>query len=320
MSAAVLTAPGRVRLDRVRRPDPGPGQVRIRLEGSGVCGSDLAQWRGAPWFSYPLPPGQPGHEGWGEVDALGSGVEAPAPGTRVATLAIGAYANYALDHASAVVPLPDSLADRPFPAEPLGCAMNVFRRSHVAPDDAVVVVGIGFLGALLTRLAVVAGARVMAVSRRRFARDVGKQAGAEVVAELDHGPAALEEWVRDWNSGRLADSVIEVTGTQSGLDAASRLPRVRGRLVIAGYHQGGPRTVDLQGWNWRGLDVINAHERDQAEYVRGMREAITAVETGRLDPWPLITHTFPLDLLDQALDMARSRPDGFLKAVVIHDG
>ena len=48
----------------------------------------------------------------------------------------------------------------------------------------------------------------------------------------------------------------------------------------------------MQLWNWRGLDVINAHERDPEVYVEGMREAVEAVAAGRLDPSPLYTHTF----------------------------
>ena len=54
--------------------------------------------------------------------------------------------------------------------------------------------------------------------------------------------------------------------------------------MIAGYHQDGPRQVNMQLWNWRGLDVINAHERDPAVYVQGIREAVEAVAAGRLDP------------------------------------
>jgi threonine dehydrogenase-like Zn-dependent dehydrogenase len=72
----------------------------------------------------------------------------------------------------------------------------------------------------------------------------------------------------------------------------------------------------MQLWNWRGLDVVSAHERDPAEYLRGMRDAVAAVASGRLDPAPLYTHRFPLARLGEALDMTRDRPDGFLKALV----
>jgi threonine dehydrogenase-like Zn-dependent dehydrogenase len=93
------------------------------------------------------------------------------------------------------------------------------------------------------------------------------------------------------------------------------LCRVRGRVVIAGFHQDGPRQVDMFLWNWRGLDVINAHERDPAVYLRGMQEAVDAVARGALDPSPLYTR-YPLDRLADALDDTRDRPEGFMKAIV----
>ena len=123
--------------------------------------------------------------------------------------------------------------------------------------------------------------------------------------------------MRELTGGAFCDCVIEAVGKQWPLDLAAELTRERGRLVVAGYHQDGPRQVNMQLWNWRGLDVINAHERDAAVYVQGIREAVEAVASGRLDPGPLYTHTFPLDRLGEALDATRDRPDGFLKALVV---
>jgi threonine dehydrogenase-like Zn-dependent dehydrogenase len=70
----------------------------------------------------------------------------------------------------------------------------------------------------------------------------------------------------------------------------------------------------MQLWNWRGLDVINAHEREQWIYIDGIRAAVEAVAGGTLDPTPLYTHRFPLERLGEALDATEQRPDGFLKA------
>src|SRR5690606_27489225 len=106
----------------------------------------------------------------------------------------------------------------------------------------------------------------------------------------------------------------EATGLQAPLDLAGEITRERGRLVIAGFHQDGPRQVNMFLWNWRGIDVINAHERDPKMYVEGMRAAVTAVETGVLDPGRLYTHRFPLGELHAALDIMRERPEGFMKA------
>jgi threonine dehydrogenase-like Zn-dependent dehydrogenase len=316
MRASVVAGPGRVEVEHLVVPEPGPGEVRLRLQGSGVCGSNLPLWEGRSWFQYPTPPGAPGHEGWGIVDATGAGVSELTVGQRVAALSYKAYAEFDIASAAAVVPLPESLSDTPFPGEPLGCAINVFRRSDIEPGQTVVVIGIGFLGALLTRLASHAGARVIAISRRAFALDLAREMGADVTIPMENHEEIVQQ-VRRLTGGDGADRVIEVIGMQWPLDLAGELTRVRGRLMIAGYHQDAPRQVNMQLWNWRGLDVINAHEREPAVYVEGIRLAVDAVANGVLDPTPLYTHSYDLDQLDQAFDMMKNRPDGFLKALVL---
>jgi threonine dehydrogenase-like Zn-dependent dehydrogenase len=132
---------------------------------------------------------------------------------------------------------------------------------------------------------------------------------------MDDHARILQEAKR-LTEGRWCERVIEAVGLQWPLDLAGELTAERGRLVIAGYHQDGVRQVNLQLWNWRGIDVVNAHERDPARYVEGIRAAIDLMAAGVLDPAPLITHRLPLDRLGEALELTRQRPDGFLKAVV----
>ena len=70
----------------------------------------------------------------------------------------------------------------------------------------------------------------------------------------------------------------------------------------------------MQLWNWRGLDVINAHERDPQIYLNGLNRAARAVVAGELKPRELLTHRYALEQLGAALDATRDRPAGFLKA------
>src|SRR5687767_3616787 len=187
MRAAVLAGPGVVRIAEVQRPHPGPDQVRVRLEGCGVCASNLTPWAGPDWMQFPTEPGSLGHEGWGVVDAVGEGVQGLEVGNRIAALSYRAYAEYDLADADSVVRLPDALAGQPFPGEPLGCAMNIFRRSDIRAGQTVAIIGIGFLGAILTRLATDAGARVIAISRRPFSLEVARAFGAaETIPMHDH--------------------------------------------------------------------------------------------------------------------------------------
>ncbi|HYG35463.1 MAG TPA: zinc-binding dehydrogenase [Clostridia bacterium] len=316
MAAAVVEAPNRARMTRVRRPEPGAGEVRVRIEGCGVCGSNLAPWEGRPWFNYPLAPGELGHEGWGRIDALGENTQRFQVGDRVALLSYRAYAEYDVASESAVVKLPESLEKQPFPGEALGCAMNVFHRSGIQPGQTVAIVGIGFLGAVLTSLSARCGAHVIAISRRPFALDIARKLGAaETIPMDDHG--RIIERAKGLTSGRGCDQVIEAVGQQWPLDLAGELTCERGRLIIAGYHQDGPRQVNLQLWNWRGLDVVNAHERDPKMYAKGMQAALEAVASGQLDPFLLYTHSFRLDELGKALNAMKERPDHFLKALIV---
>jgi threonine dehydrogenase-like Zn-dependent dehydrogenase len=297
MRAARIVAPQRVEIDEIALPEPGPGEVRIQVDGCGVCGSNLPLWRGRPWFQYPIEAGAPGHEGWGRVDQVGAEVDGVRPGERVAFLSSRAYADYDIARADSLVRVP-AVAEV-FPGEALGCAMNIFRRCQIEPEQTIAIVGVGFLGALLIQLALAAGAQVLAIS-------------AEALASSD--PTAVIARVMERTGGSGCPCVIEAAGEQETLDLASELVGVRGRLVIAGYHQDSPRRVNMQLWNWRGIDVVNAHERDPRRYVRGMEAAAERVAQGSLDTGSLYTHGFPLENISDAFAALDQRPEGFLKA------
>jgi NADPH2:quinone reductase len=313
-----IRAAGSVAIEPLPLLAPAPNQVRVQLQGCGVCASNLPVWEGKPWFTYPRELGSPGHEGWGTIDAVGDEVRGFNVGERVALLSERAYAEHDFASADALVRIPPELARQPFPGEPLACAMNIFRRSEISSGQDVAIVGVGFLGAVLTRLCVRAGARVVALSRRSFALQTAERFGASKLVSLHEPERALRE-ARSGETGDGFQRVIECVGSQSALDVASELTGTRGRLVIAGYHQDGERRVDIQKWNWRGLDVVNAHERDPAEYRRGMQEAIDLLVSGELDTTALFTHRFALEEASAAFEMLARRPDGFLKALLVYE-
>jgi threonine dehydrogenase-like Zn-dependent dehydrogenase len=315
MRAAVLEAPASFQVAKTGLPEPREGEARVRLHGCGVCGSNLVPFEGRSWFNYPFPAGQPGHEGWGEIDCVGLNVKGLNVGDKVAVLSYHAFAEWDIAPEAAIVPLPRALHGKPFPGEALGCAMNVFARSQIRRGDSVAIVGIGFMGAILAQLAVNAGARVIAISRRQLPLDIARHYGAAETIVMDDHYRIIEQ-VKQLTDGKGCDVVIEAVGLQWPLDLSAELTRERGRLVIAGYHQDGPRQVNMQLWNWRGLDVINAHERDPMVYYAGMRKAVEAVAEGKLDPAPLYTHSFDLGEINKAFRAMKERPENFVKALV----
>src|SRR4051812_7059331 len=315
MAAALITAPGKSQLETVPLPTPKANEARVKLEGCGVCASNIPPWEGREWFKYPMAAGALGHEGWGIVDAVGAAVTSVKEGDRVAILSDHAYAEYDIATEDKIVPIPDHLADQPFPGEPLGCAINIFHRSGLEPGMKVAIIGIGFLVALLTRMARAADALVIAISRREFSLSIAKSMGAHELVPMDDHWKIIER-VKQLTSGELCDVVIECVGKQWPLDLAAELTKERGRFVVAGYHQDGLRQINMQLWNWRGLDVINAHERDPRIYIKGIHQAAAAIATGEIDPTSLYTHQFPLANLADALNMTKDRPDGFVKALI----
>ncbi|HYV50174.1 MAG TPA: zinc-binding dehydrogenase [Myxococcaceae bacterium] len=315
MRAAVLTGPGRFEVRDAAVPTPGPNEVRIRLEGCGVCSSNLPLFEGRPWFTYPFSPGAPGHEGWGRVDAVGREVRDLREGDRVVTLSGQAYAEYDVAPASWVVKLPPELDGRPFPGEALGYAMNVFQRSGIGPGDHVAVVGVGFLGAMLVQLARGAGARVIAFGRRRYALWLAQTCGADHTLPLGPFPDLVEQ-VQAITGGERCDVAIECAGAKETLDLCGELLRDRGRLVIASSPEGSAGAAARPSWSRRSLDVIDGRDRDPSATAEGVRLAMDAAADGRIDPFALYTHSFPLEQLSRAFTALRERPEGFLKALV----
>jgi threonine dehydrogenase-like Zn-dependent dehydrogenase len=317
--AAVFMGNAQARTDEVVVRAPEAGEARVRLEGCGVCASNLPVWQGRPWFKYPFAPGAPGHEGWGVVDAIGEHVSEVRVGDRVAFVSSNAYAEYDIAPATSLVPIPAALAGKPVPGEPLGCAFNIFRRSEIQAGQTVAVIGIGFIGALVTALCVRAGARVIALSRRAQSLEMAGHFGATHRISTEDPTHARRE-ARQLCGEAGFERIIEAVGHQESLDLATDLAGVRARLMIAGYHQESRRSIDMQRWNWLGLDVVNAHERDPAVYAEGIRGALDLIASGELDPTPLYTHRFALDELGNAFRCLESRPPGFMKALIDCNG
>jgi threonine dehydrogenase-like Zn-dependent dehydrogenase len=185
--------------------------------------------------------------------------------------------------------------------------MNVVRRAAIQPGQHVALVGFGYLAALVVQLLPEHTAGWIALARRPESRALALRLGAEAAYDFAAVPGGC--WDR-------FEVVIEAAGVQSTLEYATWLVAYGGRLVIAGYHADGPRSVNLQSWNWKGIDVINAHERQPAVYVAALRTALDVVQQRGLHLATLISHRFGLDEGVAAFEAVDAHPPGFLKAFV----
>jgi L-iditol 2-dehydrogenase len=308
MRAAVLTGPGRFEIADLPPPEPAPDEVVLSVAACGVCASELPLWSGTVSADYPR---HLGHEVSGTVVATGRDVRTPAVGTPVgAWVTSHGFAEQVAAKAGHCRPAGDVPLDQVL-AEPLSCAVNAVEKAGVRLGDDVVIIGAGFMGNLVQALVRLRGAgRLIVADTRPDALERAAALGAtEVVDVRDRSlPAVVGE--------PGADIAFECTGAQSALDTLGEVTRMSGKLVLVGFHQGGPRRIPLAHWNWMAFDIVNAHFRDPAVIVRGLDAGMRLLTAGAVSLAPLVTHRFPLARIGAAFEAARDKPPGFAKATV----
>lgn len=314
MKAAALVENKKFKIFDANVPDPNHDEVSVKVEACGVCSSELHVWLNETAIDEPK---YLGHEASGVVQKVGKDVTGLAVGDRVVIYPYrgGGFAETIGLPGKYVLKLADHIPFKLALGEPLGCAMNAIERSAIQLGDTVVIIGLGFMGALILQGAKLKGtSRIIAVDIRDESLSLARQLGADVTVNGKHEDAV--KIVSELTYGEGADVVIEATGFQQPLDLAAEIIKIRGRLLIYGFHQGGKRTVDMQTWNWKGIDVVNAHERDPDIYMEGIRTGMKLLENGQLAMDPLVTHSFPLEQINEAFEAAESKPPGFVKAVI----
>ena len=314
MRYSQLIAPRTSEVVEAPTPDPGPGEVLVLVKASGVCASELHPWAdGRPEYPHRF-----GHEPMGVVVAAGPDVTRFSEGARVTGLFKGAYADHCLASEADLLPVPDDVAEENALGEPLACLVNAQRRTPVELADRVAVVGLGYMGLGMLELLKLRGpSRIVAIDVREDARTAALALGADEA----YDPSQLPDEYKitnfgDWQSDRGFDVVVEGSGTQPGLTLAGEMVRVHGVLSILGYHQGGPRQVEVGMWNWKAIDVVNAHVRRRADLMESMRIGLELTAKGLIDLGALVTHRYSLDEVDRAYADLQQKPPGFIKAVV----
>lgn len=339
MRTVVITAPGKVEIQDLPIPTAAPGWVVVRVRAMGVCGTDLEILEGTlPYLrsgriAYPI---VPGHEWSGEVMAVGAGVDRFAPGDRVTgethvgcgsceRCRTGRYsscedvkrvgigdlpggcAEYITVPAQGVHHLPDSLGfDTAAVLEPTTVALYGLSKAHIAGGEHVVVVGPGTIGLLASALARTLGAaRVTLLGTREGRLALAMQMGVTHTINVRSEPEALEEL-----AGR-ADVVVDAAGDPDFFGREISFLRKGGTLAAIGLFKRPVPSLDLTQIVTRNLTVSGSLGSP------GIWErVISLVESGRLDPSPIITHRFPLEEAERAFHTAADHGTGAIKVVV----
>jgi L-iditol 2-dehydrogenase len=328
--AARLHGPRDVRVHEEERPEPGPGQVLVRVEAVGLCGSDLHWFEEGGIGGHRITrPVVPGHEMAGRSeDGRLVAIEPAIPCERCALCLEGhpnlcptiRFAGHGEVDGSMrewmawpernLFPLPDGLtaADGAM-LEPLGVAIHTVDLAHVRPGSSVGVFGCGPIGLFCLQVAKAAGAaRLVATDlatrphRLEAARDLGAKAFA---AEDGREAKAILRSV----GGHGLDVGIEAAGEQGAVDAAVEAVRPGGRVVLAGIPSDERISFRASSARRKGLTIVLVR-RMKHTYPR----AIALAAAGRVDLRSMVTHRFPLAEAAKAFDVA-SRREG-LKVVV----
>jgi threonine dehydrogenase-like Zn-dependent dehydrogenase len=314
MRYSQLVAPQHSEIADDTAGEPGEGEVRIRVTVCGVCASELHPWNSGV-DAYPR---RLGHEPVGVVEAVGPGVSRFQVGDRVTGLFLQAFSDTCVAPEDVLLPVPEGLADENAMGEPLACLVNAQRRTPVELADRVALIGLGYMGLGMLQLLKLRGpSRIIAIDVRGEAREHALELGADEVYHPSEVPEEyfLTRW-EDWESDRGLDVVVEASGTQPGLTLAGKLVRAHGVLSILGFHQGGDRQVDVEMWNWKAIDVVNAHVRRQQDLLDSMRIGLELEARGLINLGSLVTHRFDLASVDDAYTALRDKPEGFIKAVI----
>ncbi|WP_129668029.1 zinc-binding dehydrogenase [Phytoactinopolyspora endophytica] len=309
--------------EEVDDPRPGPGEVRIAVNASGVHLIDTALRAGTPGGTFALPelPMTPGREVAGVVDELGEGVDAGWLGTRVVThlgMASGGYAELAVREVEAVHALPGTV-DFDVAVAMIGTGrttMGILDVAQLGNDDVVLVMAAaGGIGNLLVQTGRNIGAMVIGAAGGAAKVDQVRQAGASVA--VDYRRPDWTEQVREALDGREVCAVLEGVGGDLGRQALELLGP-GGRLIMYGWASGAGQatrvtTDDLTGRaltaSWA-LGPAMFRRRD----IRGLEEASLAeAAAGRLVP---AVQAFPLD--DAAAAHAALESRATTGKVVLH--
>lgn len=307
-----------VRLQEMPRPKNGPGEILMRIQASGICGTDVMEWYRKDKVPLVL-----GHEVAGDIVEAGNGVVKYKVGQRIAAahhvpcyachyclsghettcqtllkethFDPGGFCEYVrlerINVDSGIFPLPDEVTyEEGTFVEPLACVVRGQRAVRMKPGQTVAVIGSGLAGMLHVQLAAALGAaRVFATDVSEFRLSMAKRLGANAAI---NGREDVPARIREMNNGFLADVVILCAGAPKAVEQAfNSLERGGTMLVFAGTDQGYTYPLSLNDVFWRReITLVSTYAGDRRDHV----QALELIRAKKVDVAAMITHRFPL--------------------------
>lgn len=348
MKACVLHAVGDLRCEEVPAPSVRKGEVLIKIKASGVCGSDIPRVFDKGTYHFPT---IPGHEFAGQIIEAGEGVDSALIGKKAAVFPLlpcmkceccqigeyaactdynyygsrcdGAFAEYISVPVWNLVMVPDVLSyEEAAMAEPAAVAIHALRQAGIEIGDNVVIFGAGPIGLMLAQWAQAWGAdRVMLVDidggKISFAKGLGYK---NVWNSTDGDPV---QWIKEVTGGKGADLAVEGAGVSITLEQCLKSVRPFGRVVAMGNPLGEMKLSQKGYWELlrKQLKICGTWNSSFVSLPKNdWVLAIRAMEQGKLNVKPFITHRFPLEQGKEALEMMRDRKEFYNKVMFIMEG
>jgi L-iditol 2-dehydrogenase len=343
MRAAQLIAPLTFRLSDMPIEDPGPGEVQVRIEAVGVCGSDLHAYSeggvGGMPNAYPM---LLGHEPAGVIVKTGVGVTGLSVGNRGALepalycyhceFCLSGHHNVCANIRFLSTPhhpgffrqrvnLPVANF-RPIPtgmsfgeatlAEPLAIAIHSLRLASIRPEETVLVIGAGPIGLMtIAALRAAKAGRVWAVEPLAHRRELARVMGADAVLE----PAEAAEEILNATAQRGVDCAIDCAAGEDTTIQAMQLTRNAGRVALTGIHRTALVSVDASAMRRKELTLFNVRRSNHET-----QEALDLLQAHAAWFAPVLTHARPIEHIGEAFDIASHYRDGVGKMIVRPQG
>lgn len=338
MKAIVIKEPGYAVLEEKKIPEPQAGFVRVKVKAAAICATDLEVIDGNIPANYPL---TPGHEWSGIVDAAGSEEDKSWIGKRVVgsndVVCLkcdacrrgewrycsdfeeigfkrdGAYAEYVIVPSYGLCELPDHVSFvHGALCEPLGVALGTLEKAGAKFGDTLLILGAGSIGLCILAAAKAMGMRDIAVAAASEKRlGIARQMGAShTIATEDHN--LIEEMKKIHLDG--TDVVVDATGIESCIQQSLKLARKGGTVALAGYGRGKIMSIRIDDIHINNLRVVGAGNNWNQH-----KKAVTLMAEGMVDIEDFATDRIKLEEFEKGLELARKRPEGFVKAVFVYE-
>jgi L-iditol 2-dehydrogenase len=336
MKQAIMTAPGEIAFRDIDAPTPGPGEVLLRIQRIGVCGSDVHVYHGKhPYTKYPV---VQGHEYSATVEAVGEGVEGLAPGMKVTSMpqivcgecapcrrgdyhicdklkvegfqAPGCAQELWVTSAAKIVPLPQDFSfEQGALVEPVSVAVHATRRAGNLAGRRVAVLGAGPIGNLVAQVARSEGAKVLITDLSDYRLDVARQCGLPKTSNA--GAEALAQAVERVFGPDGFDVGFECVGVEPTMTAAVETIQKGGTLVVVGVFGEKPR-IDMGLVQDRELNLHGTLMYKAEDY----RLAVDLIASGGIITEPLMSRHFPFESYLDAYHFIDNQRDRTMKVFV----